>query len=226
MKTKERKSGRRIVRRSVLAILVIVGAVGVFYLMYNAPYAEGQAKTRPIPGDATRYDPIASYSQIVEVAGGSHNLHLRTIDMQYVKSDGTLDLTADYGAQVTYDFERVLDNPPASAAPLGAGGNPGGFISQRIFVTLDQPGMKTFTRGTNYYNYGMHISTSAPSAYSGDDLPAPSCPLKQLWDAAIKQDGAPVNAVAKIYYDQTGYAFTIKDTSIRLRFDVNCQLKS
>lgn len=225
METQEKKRRRLIVRRIVLATVIIVGIAGVVYLMYNAPYAEGQAKTRPVPGDAAKYDPIASYAQIVQAAGGSHNLHLRTIDMHYVKSDGTLDLTADYGAQVVYDFERVLDNPPSSAAPLGAGGKPGGIISQRIFVTLDQPGMKTFTQGRNYYNYGMTISTSSPSAYSGDDLPTPSCPLKQLWTAAIEQDDAPVNAVAHIYYDQTGYAFTIADTSIRLQFDGNCQLK-
>ncbi len=144
--------------------------------------------------------------------------------MQFVKSDGTLDLTANYGAQVVYDFERVLDNPPTGAAPLGAGGKPSGIFSQRIFVTLDQPGMKTFTQGKNYYNYGMHLSTSSPSGYSGADLPTPSCPLKQLWAAAIEQD-APVNAVAHIYYDQTGYAFTIRDTSIRLQFNANCQLR-
>ncbi len=60
METKAKKSGRRIARRIVIALLFIVAAGVVIYLMYNAPYAEGQARTRPIPGDAARYDPIAS----------------------------------------------------------------------------------------------------------------------------------------------------------------------
>ncbi len=205
-------------------ILLLLGVlIACFGLITALAYFQGYVVkgTRPIPGDAAKYDPIASYPQIVQFAGS--NLKLLSVDMKDVKADGTLDLTADYGAEVYYYFAHVLDNSPTKAAPLGAGGNPGGTEAEGITVHLGKPGMKNYSRD-NYYDYGMSSLTLSASPLTQTIVDPPGCSLKQLWETAIKQD-APATAVAHIEYGSYGYTFSIDGTPLNLQFDPNCQLK-
>ncbi len=225
MKTEKAKSDpNRIVM--FLGVIVLIGGVltACFGLIIALSYFQGYfvKGTRPIPGDAAKYDPIASYPQIVQFAGGSPKL--LSIDMKFVKADGTLDLTADYGAEVYYYFAHVLNSSPTNTAPLGAGGKPGGTYAERITVHLVKPGMKNYSRD-NFYDYGMSSLTLSASPLTQTIVDPPRCTLKQLWDAAIKQD-APANAVAHIEYGSYGYTFSIDGTQIHLQFDPNCQLKN
>ena len=124
---------------AILAIGIVIG--GCFGLVTLSTYAVGYfvRGTRPIPGDTAKFDPIASYGDIAQFAGD--NVQVEDIDMKFVKSDGTMDLTANYGAEVSYRFAHVLDNAPNNSAPLGAGGNPpGGTYAERIDVNVDHPG--------------------------------------------------------------------------------------
>jgi hypothetical protein len=203
-----------------LVLLLILGCFGLVLLSsYFAGYVV--RGTRPIPGDASKFDAFASLPQIQQFAGD--NEQLLRIDMEYVKPDGTLDLTANYGAQVDYQFAHVLDATPSNAAPLGAGGSaPGGTFAQRVTVMLAKPGASG-TAHDQYYNFGMVRNNIPAAALTQTIAPAPSCALRQLWESAIKQD-APANAVAIMSYDNTGYTFSIDAAHVHLTFDPNCQL--
>ncbi len=206
----------------VLILIVIFGCGAV---VTGATYAVGYfvRGTRPIPGDASKFDPFASLPQVEQFAGDG--MQLVRIDMEYVKSDGTLDLTANYSAQVTYAFAHVLTTTPSNEAPLGAGGSAsGGVNAERAFVMLVKPG-PAGTYRDQYYNFGMERSTAPAEALTQPIIPAPQCALTQLWQAAIKQ-GAPANAVAVISYDNSGYDFNIDAANVHLSFDENCQLHS
>src|SRR5258708_31770528 len=225
MTTKQATSGPNRIVLFLGMILLILGLMAACVGLITAlSYFQGYVVkgTRPIPGDVAKYDPIASYPQIVQFAGG--NPKLLSIDMKFVKADGTLDLTADYGAEVYYYFAHVLDRSPTNASPLGAGGNPGGTYAEAITVHLVKPGMRNYRRD-NYYDYAISSLTLSASPLTQTILDPPSCPLKQLWDAAIKHD-APANSVAHIEYGDYGYTFSIEGTQIHLEFDPNCQLKS
>ncbi|MEP7285052.1 MAG: hypothetical protein ABI947_04705 [Chloroflexota bacterium] len=214
--------------RNAVLLVIFVGFVIVacFLLIMGANYFAGYVVrgTRPIPADAAKFDPITTYPQIVEFAGTGTPLKLLQIEMKFVKADGTLDLTGGYGAEVNYDFAHVLDDSPTNSAPLGAGGGTStGPYAERINVRVSQPGMKGGSTD-QYYDFGLYRITVPAAPLTRTIVDVPSCNLKALWDAAIKQD-APANAVATIRYNSSGYSFSIKDTSISLQFDANCQLK-
>ena len=205
---------------AVIALIVLIGSC--FGLVALSTYAVGYfvRGTHPIPGDAAKFDPIASYADIAKFAGD--NVQIERIDMKFVKSDGTLDLTASYGAEVDYRFVHILDNAPDNAAPLGAGGKPGGTYAERIYVTLAKPGQAGSAKD-QWYNFGMSRQVIPAQLLTEPTAQLPACSAKQLWDAAIKND-APANAVATIDYRSDGYTFDIKDTSVHLHFDTSCNL--
>jgi hypothetical protein len=205
---------------AILAVVIVIG--GCFGLVTLSTYAVGYfvRGTRPIPGDAAKFDPIASYADIAKFAGDS--VQVERIDMKFVKSDGTMDLTANYGAEVSYRFAHVLDNAPDNSAPLGAGGKPGGTYAELVYVNVDKAGQAGSTKD-QWYNFGMSRQVIPAQLLSEPTAAPPACNAKQLWDAAIKSD-APANAVATIDYRSDGYTFDIKDTSIHLRFDTSCNL--
>ena len=206
---------------AIIAIVVVVG--GCFGLFTLSTYAVGYfvRGTRPIPGDASKFDPIAAYPDIAKFAGD--NVQVERITMKFVKSDGTLDLTSNYGAEVDYRFLHILDNAPDNAAPLGAGGKPGGTYAERIYVDVVKPGQAGSAKD-QWYNFGMtHQVIPAQLLTETTRVDAPTCSAKQLWDVALKND-APANAVATIDYDSSGYRFSIKDTSVNMQFDTACNL--
>ena len=208
----------------ILVLGVIIG--GCFGTIKLATYAIGylQEGTRPPPGDAAKFDPITSYADVAKFAGD--NVQVEYISMEFVKSDGTMDLTADYGAEASYRFAHILDKAPDNGAPLGAGGKPGGTYAELINVNVDKPRLEGTTSGTthyDWYNFGMSRTVIPAQPLTEPTAAPPTCSTKQLWDAAIKND-APANAVATIYYSSDGYAFDIKDTSVHLLFDTSCNL--
>ncbi|HEX2618955.1 MAG TPA: hypothetical protein VHL11_02380 [Phototrophicaceae bacterium] len=182
-----------------------------------------------VPGDSSKFDPVASYEEVRSFAAS--DAQLVSIDATYVRSDGTLDLNASYKPRVTYDFVRELANPPADAPPIGAGGNPDGKWYEDIEVDLYEPWSHWHVRTGNseydYTNLGMDRDTgSTPTLKSpGFTVDAPACSFKQLWSIALEH-GAKVDAVAIIRYDEDGYNFSISDLSVYLDFDKDCSLES
>lgn len=183
-----------------------------------------------VVGDATKFDPIVGFVQAAAFAGG--DVKLVSLEAQYVKSDGTMDLTADYKARVDYEFVRELSEPPVDAPPVGAGGSLDDKWYEPIRVSVYDPGRVmhvtsmggNFSYSGNYVHKGMERDISKPTSKLNDPLlDPPTCSFDDLWVIAVEK-GAPENAVATITYDDKGYEFSIRDTKIDLFFDQRCQL--
>jgi hypothetical protein len=182
-----------------------------------------------VPGDASRFDPVAAYPQVVQRAGDG--AHLITLEARFVHPDGTLDLYAPYkpAPTVTYRFYRDLATAPSDAPPLGAGGLPDGRWYEPVTISISRPIQWQYATTTGgiypFINLGMKRSPSpARSTPSGKAAPDPTCAFADFWKAAVQQ-GAPTNAVAIIMYDVNGYEFHIDDTPVDLRFGQDCQLR-
>lgn len=216
-------------------IRLILVAVGIFLLGVYViiPFFEmggGNADTREVPGDASRFDPFGSLPEIRAYAG--ENALLMEIEMYYVRSDGTMELTAEYSPspRATYDFMREVPRPD-NAPPIGAGGSNTDPWYEPIEIEAYKPGQWwTVTSGSNRYSYmnkGMERDTSSPrNGLPSDVLDDPKCSLTELWEEAISSADAPRDAVAIITYDEDGYEFTISGLSVYLRFDMDCNLTS
>lgn len=188
--------------------------------------------TREVPGDPAAFDPIASFTQIVVYAKGEADaIRFIEMDATYVKSDGTLDLTAEsYFPQVTYRF-AIPSERPEDAPPIGAGGSTGDY-EQLVTIKAWRPGQMRSVRRTEggvsteytYKHLGLERDIDDPSPAGreeGEDVPV--CSFADLWETAIQHD-APRDAVAIIRYDDGEYTFNISGVSIYLRFNQSCEL--
>ncbi|MFN8377802.1 MAG: hypothetical protein U0452_03950 [Anaerolineae bacterium] len=203
------------------------GLFAVFFLSICAVTTLVVEGSRPIPGDASHYDPVASLPTILAVAGDG--AVLTGFDAQFVKRDGTMDLWADYGPQVLYEFYRLVDAP--NDRPIGAGGSVSGTAYEPVTVYVSRPFDLRSVRQSSgavsvryqYFDLGIdpepgNVRPNPP----GEEAKLPTCSLETLWDAALAQD-APANGVASIHYDSSGYSFTISGTGISLQFDHHCK---
>jgi hypothetical protein len=188
--------------------------------------------TREVPGDPAAFDPIASYAEIEAYAKGeAASIEFIEMDATYVKSDGTLDLTAEsYFPQVTYRF-AIPSERPEDAPPIGAGGSTGDY-EQLVTIKAFQPGqfrsVTSFSGGTrttySYKHLGLERDVDDPTPVAQrETLPVPSCSFAELWETAIQRD-APRDAVAIIKYDDGEYRFSISAVSIYLEFDQSCEV--
>lgn len=207
----------------------ISGILGfIFAMIFTIPTALGiwQEDTWLVPGDSENFDVLATFSEVEKHAGD--NVQLISIDAYYVRSDGTLDLKADYNPYVNYTFVRESD-PPDDAPPVGAGGNPDNVWYERIDVEITRPWQNWRVTSSSseysYYNLGMDKDTYDPTAtIPGEIVPAPTCSFAELWEKAIQRD-APRSAVATIEYDSNGYRFSISGTPYTFRFGFECNLR-
>lgn len=215
-----------------LALLVVVGALAFRYVI--GPLFEsgfGMADTRPVPGDAAHFDPLAALPEVAAYAG--EDVQLISMDVYYIRSDGTLDLTAtSYHPRVEYEFVQTVP-PPADAPPVGAGGSANGIWYAPITIQAYEPGQwRSVSRiggGVSteytYMNKGMEREVNDPTSNRQSIVPFPQCSFANMWQEALKLD-APENAVAIISYDYTGYDFRISDAGIFLRFSQDCTRRS
>lgn len=191
-------------------------------------------ETRAVDGDAAAFDPISAYDSIAAFAG--EGAQLVSFDAYYVRSDGTLDLTATYTPSPRVTLEYLLEVPrPDNAPPPGVAGVGGGDKwYQRIIIDVYKPGQRrnvTQTSGNvrtsySYVNEGMTRDLrNDPTTSTDPFLPAPRCSFRDFWAVALER-GAPSDAVAVIEYDEDGYEFDVNlnDQSVRLRFNNNCAL--
>ncbi len=206
----------------ILPIIVCGGGVLAFTTVFLA-------ETWFVPGDAARFDPVASYAAVQQWAG--RDLKLVSMEAQFVRPDGTLELSAGYNPspEVRYTFVRELSTPPGDAPPLGAGNTIEGRWYETVNVVLRKPfQMRRRTSGSSRFDYlflGMQRDTSSPAARPpGEAVPEPGCSLKDLWSAA-REKGAPGNAVAVIRYDAFGYVFRVEGTGTNIAFGPDCRAK-
>jgi hypothetical protein len=217
-------------RRGLLLIAIPI-AIIVFVIFGVIPFFEnggGNADTREVPGDAAHFDPVASYSSVLNYAGTG--AELVSVDAYYVRSDGTVELNASYSPApyVNYNFVRKLDKAPPNAPPIGAGGANTAPWYEPVEIHLYQPGQwRQVTSGGSSYTYvnkGMERSVDDPvNGLRNPVVPPPACPYAKLWSVALTKD-APAEAVAIIRYNADGYDFSISGLSVYLKFDMACKL--
>ncbi|MCL1636130.1 hypothetical protein M2650_16025 [Luteimonas sp. SX5] len=191
------------------------------------------AHTVAPPGDPRRFDPVAAYATVAAFAG--NDARLTRLTARFVRSDGTLDLEADYrpSPNAQYRFVREVA-APADAPPIGAGSGADGRWYEQVQVEVSRPwefrSVRSIGGGGSasyqYFNRGMQRKADAPTGRApAAAVAAPACPFARLWADAIAH-GAPTSAVATIEYDARGYDFRIDGLGLALRFDPDCSLAS
>ncbi len=186
-------------------------------------------QTVPPPGDPRRFDPVASYPAVAAFAGT--DVRLSKITARFVRSDGTLDLEADYRPSPNAQYRFVREVPaPADAPPIGAGSSADGRWYEQVQVEVSRPWEFRSVRrigggggaSYQYFNRGMQRKAEAPTGRAPTAAaPAPACAFQRLWADAIAR-GAPAAAVAVIEYDVDGYEFRIDALRFVMRFDPDC----
>jgi hypothetical protein len=225
----------------VLVLLVLVafllGGFGARFawraarpLMKPAGFNEALSKLglipemRAVPGDASRFDPIASYAAVRDLAGPG--AQLVSMNVRFVRSDGTLDLKAAYqpGPGADYSFVREVPRP-ATAPPPGAGGGAGPWY-EPVQVRVFEPGRRV-TRTVNgsrssFENTGMLRDPGTPTLNADKPIADPTCSMAALWKLATAGRAVPADAVASVRYQADGYSFTIADLKISAAFGPDC----
>lgn len=206
--------------------------IGLGTFLYIVIFTNSCAKmmgeeTYPLKSDAKRFDPFAAIPEIRERVGAK--AHLIEVEASFVRSDGTMDLTAQYkpAPRVTYKFEVPLDKAPDNAPPVGAGRSPGDIWIQQVEVDCYEPGQgRSVTRISggsktqySYRNEGMDIDRNTPSMGKlKPDLGQPKVSTTALWKAALAK-GAPSDAVARIKFDEEGYDFSVSGVDADIELD-------
>jgi hypothetical protein len=214
--------------RTVIILPIMTILIGLLIVKVIVPFFEtggGNVDTRVVPGDAARFDPVGALSGVQAFAGA--DAELTDFEASYVRSDGTMDLTASYRPRVEYKFVHKVP-PPPDAPPVGAGGTLNGGWYEQVNISVYTPGQwRHVTSGSSEYSYmnrGMQRDTDSPTTTKPDVLPTPTCSFADLWKVALEYK-APADAVATIEYDHEGYHFDIRDTTVDLDFGMDCRLK-
>lgn len=216
--------------RVIRIILTCIGAAALFYFAVILFVSIMVEKSWFLSGDARNFDPILGLNTVQQHAG--KETQLLSIQASFVRSDGTLDLKADYlpSPNVIYNFIQEK-SAPENAPPLGADASPEGIWHEPIRVTVSRPWQFfSVTRSSgssnarySYINLGMDTKVSPLEHSQQDIVEAPKCLFKNLWDQA-KANGAPTDAVAIITYDARGYDFSIQNTPFHFQFDTDCRM--
>jgi hypothetical protein len=219
-KPKNNEKEKRAPRRGFLPA-GCVGALGIGVLIVGSIFACGFLPVFLggifldqrwfVPGSASSFDPIALYPEILQYAGTDNQLIY--MQAKYVRSDGTLDLYANYDPEVYYYFAHEIE-PPGGRKPIGVGSAPEGSYYETVSVSVDN----------DEFPFTMDRSSfQSTTAEDKSFVSAPACSFADLWEIALER-GAPQSAVASIYYDDSGYRFSIDGTSTNITFDVNCKV--
>lgn len=215
--------------------------------------------TVPPPGSLERFDPIDAYPQVAAFAGT--NAQLAELSAAYVEPSGTVNLGADTEPTVNYRFvapaspedvearRAVLDNTAAPAVKDGGvepseqdvateppatpnvGFSAGELVT--IEVTIHAPRLMSKTPDgifPSYKHRGMERRVTG-KANGPPIVPAPVCPLRELWRGA-QIAGVSASAVATVEYHRTAgrtpavptYDLRPAGTNRVLNFDATCKL--
>ena len=218
----------------VIGIAGFVGLILYFTVFSNSCAKMMGEETYPIAGKARSFDPIAEIENIRSKIGAK--AVLTEMDASSVRSDGTMDLMAQYkpAPTATYRFQLPLDTAPEGqvAPPVGAGRGPDDVWVQDITVRVYEPGMRRHVTRTSggsrssysYTNEGIDVERSTPRMTKiGEGISEVKVDAKEMWEFALKL-GAPKDAVASIDIEADEYTFGITGTKIHLRWDADGKL--
>jgi hypothetical protein len=217
----------------LIGIAAFVGLILYFTVFSNSCAKLMGEETYPIAGDASRFDPFAAIPDIRAKLGPE--AILLEMNASFVRSDGTLDLKAQYKPAPTadYRFRVPIKEAPKDAPPIGAGRKPGDIWIQDVTVRVYEPGMRRHvsrisggTRSSySYTNEGMDVDRSSPQMGSLEEaLPEPKISTREMWEFAISK-GADKDAVARVSFDDDGYEFTISELKFHIRWDKDGKLE-
>lgn len=228
-------SPRRVIHipGGVIALVIILLCFGFVLACIFVPQwfiAKHVEPTEPPPGNAAQFDPVQSFRAVQGYAG--EGAEFASMEARFVRSDGTLNLTADYKPSPTVDyvFYRTVP-PPADAPPMGTTRSASSTWQARIEVQLSKPGQRYYVNRQsggikatyNYVNKGMKREENSPSLMPvNQSRPSPTCSFRDLWQQAIQQ-GVPQDGVATISYDGE-YRFQQYGNNKLLRFGADCKL--
>ncbi|MGC4121734.1 MAG: hypothetical protein QM765_45590 [Myxococcales bacterium] len=195
-------------------VVIALGSLGGLWAMYGSLLTH---PTRAVPGDETRFDPIAAYSAAAEYAGPGAKLV--SVAALFVRQDGTMDLTLTPSPSPTaiYTFARENRDPKVTGAKF-----------ETITVMVAEPYRTvSFGKGEDVDTYvcrGMDRTVSHGGNVPATSVPPPACPISQMFSQAIQRGAAP-GAMANVLYGPGGYAFTLASPRLSLQFGMDCQLK-
>lgn len=208
----------------ILTIILAIAICGFGTTLFTSFFWED---TRAIEGDGSAYDPIDAYDSVSAYAG--ENAQLISLEAYYVRSDGTLDLYAEYYPRVDYDFYVEVSSEAGNDIPVGAPNSTGNadVLYQAVSIAVWHPNQMrsvSTSRSYSYMHLGMERDISQPQrSKPSNAVPAPACHFADLWATAIEKNDAPADAVAIIRYNAQGYNFSISDTDIRMQFGFDCE---
>jgi len=195
-------------------VVIALGSFGGLWAMYGSLLTH---PTRAVPGEPTRFDPIAAYPSALEYAG--QGAQLVSVAALYVGQDGTMDLTATPSPSPTaiYTFVRESKDPKATGANY-----------ETITVMVAEP-YRTVSFGAGeendtYVCRGMDRTVSHGGNIPAIAVPAPACPIAPMFGQALQRGAAP-GALANVLYGPGGYSFTITSPRLSLQFGMDCKLK-
>lgn len=176
------------------------------------------------PESITAFNPTRVLPEVQRYAGA--NAELVKFEAYFVRSDGTMDFTAEYRPRLTYTFVRKRTTK--DTAPIGTGQK--GRAYEIIEVEVREPtwihtstssgGVK---KETTEHHKGMNRTARDGSESDWKERTSlPACGVEKVWKAARKDAGASKDAVATITWDHEGYEFQIDDLDIRARYDGDC----
>lgn len=219
----------------IIGALIIGGIFACFFSdlsgqIFRMLTGSRLGETRPLASDASAFEPFANYEAAAEFAG--EGAQLLEISMYYVRSDGTMELTASYvpAPRVTYTFGLEIERP-ADAPPPGAGGSSTGPWYQNVEIEAFRPGdMRTITQTgggvstrIQVFNQGMMRDEGWVMTGAQDFVEPPQCDMAEFWTDAL-EEGAPEEGVAIVEYDSDGYSFRINTPEINIsnRYSFDC----
>lgn len=215
---------------AALGIIAFVGLLGLAPgLMYYLSAVTHHSKS--LTGNPATYSPITYFSEAQELAGEDALLY--EMEAKFVKSDGTMDLTASYNPPPSADFTFYIPaDKPKDAPPTGAGSDKYSrevnIMVERAWTThgVTKSTANTRTRYT-YFNFGIAADFDEPNNFRQLEkaVPTPKCDFADLWKAAITE-GANPEAVSTIIYNKDGYDFRVfgDKEDLYLKFDMSCKL--
>jgi hypothetical protein len=200
-----------------LVTLAFIGFILWFTMFSNSCAKVMGIETWPLTGDTRHFEPFKEIAQIRAKAGPG--AILTDIEATYVRSDGTMDLQADYtpAPGVVYTFQ-IPTKAPENLPPVGVAGRTAGDAwFQHVTITCQQVGQRrhvTRVSGNSrssfsYTNEGMLVDRAATqSGKLEKDIGNPKLSCADLWKMALEKD-AQKDAVAIIRLDNNGYNFSI-----------------
>lgn len=189
-------------------------------LLVTACALEGTADP---PMDVQRFDPSHVLEAVRRYAGPS--AELIGFEARFVRSDGTMDLTAAYHPTLEYDFVRP--NTSQEDAPIGTGKSDRAF--ELIEIDVHEPHwvhVKRFGGGCSgtFHDLGMERDVSfGGRSYFDRRTSPPSCSLAAVWKLARDKAEIPDGAVAVIEFSGAGFEFEIHDLDVELWFSPACE---